>query len=70
MTKNLLSTGTPVQILRGLLGAHPTVQDLRTELDDLEGMNDSEAAYLYGTLARKAAYERLVFRRFYAANTR
>lgn len=68
-TKNLLSTGTPAQILRALVGAKPTVQDLRAELDDCEGMSAATAAYLFGSVARKEAYEALVFRRFYAANT-
>lgn len=66
----LLATGTPEQILRALLGARPDVQELRTELDDLEGMSDSTAAYLYGTLARKQAYEALVAQRFFALNMR
>lgn len=66
----LLATGTPEQIALALLGARPTVAELRTELDDLEGMSDETAAYLYGSTARKARYEALIFRRFYAANTR
>lgn len=66
----VLSTGSPAQILRALLGAKPTVQALRAELDDLEGMGDGTAAYLYGTLARKQAYEALVAQRFFALNMR
>lgn len=67
---NLLSTGTPAQILTALVGKAPTVADLRAELDDVEGMSEGTARDLFGTLARKEAYEAHVFRAFYAANTR
>lgn len=69
MSSSVLTTGTPAQILKALVGSSPSVADLRSELDDVEGMSDRTAVDLFGSLERKAAYERLVFRRFYAANT-
>lgn len=65
-----LSTGTPAQILRRLLGPSPDVWALRAELDDLEGMHDGTAADLFGTVARKRAYEAHVAQLFFKANMR
>lgn len=65
----MTTTTSPAQTLRAILGTKPTAHDLRDLLADLEGMSDDAATMIYGSPAAKAAFQKLVFTRFIAANT-